>query len=95
MVKLRKIGVVSLAKVQAIGLALVGLILGIFYSVGGFLFELATGSLNAGTALAFLALLGMPLMAGLLGLVMGALVAILYNGFASRLGPVKIEVVSE
>ena len=70
-------------------MGVLGLVAGIFYSFGGFFFELFTGSLNEGTALAFLALLGMPLLFAASGFVAGAVVAIIYN-LASRLG-VRIE----
>ena len=43
-------------------MASLGFLVGVLYSVGGFLFELSAGTLNSGTALAFLALLGMPLL---------------------------------
>jgi len=57
MAKLKKIGVLSLAKVQAVVMTFVGLIAGIVYSFGGAINEAVTGSLNSGTGLAFLALI--------------------------------------
>ncbi|SVC10175.1 uncharacterized protein METZ01_LOCUS263029, partial [marine metagenome] len=62
MAKLKKIRIFSLAKLQSILFSYVGLLCGILYSFGGFIYDLATtGSLNLGTALAFFALIGMPL----------------------------------
>ncbi len=52
--------------------AAVGLACGVAYSVGGFFVDLATTGLNAGTALAFLALLGMPALFGAVGFASGA-----------------------
>ncbi|MXW30018.1 MAG: hypothetical protein F4Z88_04535 [Chloroflexi bacterium] len=49
-----------------------------------------TPGLSSGTALAFGALLGMPVIGGVTGLVAGALGAWLYNLVASRVGGVKI-----
>ena len=89
MAKLQYIGVLFTAKLAALSMGVLGLVAGIFYSFGGFFFELFTGSLNEGTALAFLALLGMPLLFAASGFVAGAVVAIIYN-LASRLG-VRIE----
>lgn len=48
-----------------------GLVLGTLYSVGGLFIDLTTTGLNAGTALAFLALIGMPLIFGAIGAVTG------------------------
>ena len=74
-----RLGVVSLSKLLALMMASLGFIVGIIYSVGGFLFELSAGTLNAGTALAFLALLGMPLLFALTGCLAGLVLAPLYN----------------
>ena len=60
-------------------MASLGFLVGILYSVGGFLFELSTGTLNSGEALAFLALLGMPLLFALTGCVAGLILAPLHN----------------
>jgi hypothetical protein len=57
--------------------AVVGLVCGVVYSVGGFFYDLATIGLNFGTLLAFGALVGMPLIFGVVGLVLGALAALL------------------
>ncbi len=56
--------------------AALGLACGILYSVGGLLYDLLTTGLNWGTALAFMAIVGMPLLFGTVGFVLGALVAI-------------------
>ena len=63
--------------------AFVGLACGVLYSVGGCVYDLFTVGLNGGTALAFLALGGMPALAGTAGLVAGLLVAGAVNGFAA------------
>lgn len=55
--------------------AVIGLICGVVYAVGGAIFDLAHGGLNAGSALALLALIGMPLLAALSGLVIGHVLA--------------------
>ena len=62
MQKIKKIGIFSLAKILTIIMGFIGLICGILYSVGGFIYEALRGMLNPGTALAFFALLGMPLL---------------------------------
>lgn len=82
MARVIRLGAVSLARLLALMMASLGFIVGVVYSVGGFLFELGTGTLNSGTVLAFLALLGMPLLFALTGCVAGLILAPLYNLWA-------------
>ena len=56
--------------------ALVGLASGVLYSFGGLAVDLVTTGLNAGTAMAFGALIGMPVLGGLAGLGLGAMVGL-------------------
>jgi ABC-type proline/glycine betaine transport system permease subunit len=80
------INILSLAKLQAILFGLLGVLCGILYSVGGFIYDLFTVGLNYGSALAFLALLGMPLLFLIVGFVLGFIQAILYNIYAKIFG---------
>ena len=92
MKKIKKIRVCSFAKFQAILMALVGLIFGILYSFGGAIYDvLTTGSVNLGTALAFLALIGMPIMFATFGFIVGLIEAFLYNLFARWFGGIEID----
>ena len=91
MAKVKKIKILSFAKFQAVLTALVGLVAGIVYSFGGFIYEALTGTLNSGTALAFFALIGMPLSFGIFGFIMGLIEAFLYNLFAKWLGRIEID----
>ncbi len=94
MTKTNSIGVLALAKFQAILFAFVGLAAGVVYSFGGFIFDLVTtGSLNLGTALAFLALIGMPLIFAVAGAVLGIFEAVLFNLLARRFGGIKIDLI--
>lgn len=80
-----RIGLLSMAIFQSLLLGLVGLLLGILYSVGGFFYDLLIeGSVNQGTALAFLALLGMPLIGICLGFFLGLVEAVLFNIFVGK-----------
>lgn len=63
-----------------------GLALGIAYSFGGLIYDLLTIGLNWGTAMAFMALVGMPLIFGAFGLLLGAVVAVLVQGVAAARG---------
>ncbi|MEO1596842.1 MAG: hypothetical protein AAFS02_16500 [Pseudomonadota bacterium] len=62
----------SIRQALAVGVT-VGLVLGVIYSVGGFFIDLMGPGLNAGTALAFLALIGMPVLFGAAGLIIGGI----------------------
>ncbi len=62
----------SVRQPLAVG-AIVGLVLGAIYSVGGFVIDLMGPGLNTGTALAFLALIGMPILFGAAGLLIGGI----------------------
>ena len=92
MTRLKKIGVLSSSKLLAIVMALIGLIAGIVYSFGGAILDiLTTGSVNSGTALAFLALIGMPIIFSVPGFIAGALGAFLYNLVAGWVGGVEMD----
>jgi|GEM_PF-1013339 integral membrane sensor domain MASE1 len=90
----KRIGVISLAKLQAGLFAFVGLLAGTIYSFGGAIVDAlvsngwitttATPGLSWGTALAFLALIGMPGVFATFGLITGAVGALLYNLVAGR-----------
>ena len=91
MAKLKRLGVLFSAKLQAIVMGIVGLIAGILYAFGGFFYELFTGTLNLGTALAFFALIGMPLLFSLFGFLAGAVGAVLYNLVARWFGGIEMD----
>lgn len=62
------------ARTLARAMAYVGLACGVLYSVGGCVYDLVTVGLNGGTALAFLALVGMPALFGAAGFGVGLIV---------------------
>lgn len=70
----RYFGRVPNAKKFARGGAYVGIVCGVLYSFGGFVVDLLTVGLNWGTAMAFGALLGMPVIFCFLGFVLGAFI---------------------
>lgn len=85
MAKLEQLKVFQFAKFQAFLSGLLGLLAGILYSVGGLIHDLiTTGSVNHGTALAFMALVGMPVIFATVGFFVGMIEAVLYNLFAQR-----------
>ena len=54
-------------KVLAKWMSLLGLLVGLLYSIGGLIADLLTIGLNAGTAMAFGAVLILPVLCGILG----------------------------
>ncbi|MDP6418463.1 MAG: hypothetical protein QGG80_03225 [Candidatus Krumholzibacteria bacterium] len=91
MARLKRLGVFFSAKLQALVMAALGFIAGVLYAFGGFFYELFTGTLNSGTALAFMALIGMPLMFAACGFVAGAVGAVLYNLVARWFGGIEMD----
>ena len=73
-------------------MSFMGLVAGILYAFGGAIYELLTGTLNSGTALAFLALIGMPIVFAAFGFVAGAMGALLYNLAANWVGGIEIDI---
>jgi len=75
------------ARITALGMAFLGLVCGVFYAVGGFFYDLFTTGLNAGTAMAFGALVGMPAIFAAVGFALGALGALLVAGASPKTRP--------
>lgn len=69
--------------------ALLGLAFGVLYSFGGFFYDLLTTGLNWGTAMAFGALVGMPLIFWVVGFSLGALIAIVTGGIGTVLQRIR------
>lgn len=95
MLKIRKIKVLSLAKFQAILLSLIGCIAGVIYSIGGLIYDTFTVGLSFGTALAFFALMGMPLLFAVVGFIVGLLQGWLFNLFGRWFGGIVINLEME
>ena len=84
-----KIELLFYARLQAVQMGLLGFIVGILYSFGGFIIDLMvsigwirsseTPGLSYGTALAFFALIGMPLLFAVFGFLYGMIASIVYN----------------
>lgn len=90
MPKVQSLRVLSFARFQAFLAALLGVLAGIVYSFGGAIYDLLTAGPNLGTALAFLALVGMPVMFAAVGFVVGMVEALLYNIAANRFGGLEV-----
>jgi hypothetical protein len=102
MPKVRRLGVFSLAKFQAVLVAPVGLLVGFLYSFGGLIIDAMvsagwitsseTPGLSYGTILAFGALIGMPLIFTAFAFAAGLIEALIYNILAKRFGGVSIDI---
>jgi hypothetical protein len=104
MAKIKKINPFSFARFQAFLGVLLGLVAGIIYSFGGLAIDILvtlgwvttteTPGLSYGTVLAFGALIGMPLIGLIAGLVIGFISSILYNVSARWFGEMSIDLES-
>ena len=70
-------------------MAYLGLVCGVVYSFGGLIYDWLTIGLNWGTAMAFMALVGMPLVFGTFGFLSGALIAIVAGGVRAGLDRIR------
>ncbi len=103
MAKVKKIGVLSFARLQAVMMTIIGLIAGIGYSFGGLIIDMlvtigwdspasaSTTGLGFGTVLAFGALIGMPIIFATSGFILGLIESFLYNIFARWSGGIEID----
>lgn len=92
MKEIKKVSVKSAVHLGSVCGGLVGLLAGVMYSFGGLIIDAVTTGLNEGTALAFGALLGMPLIGLGYGLVVGLVGSLLYNFVAKQVGGIKIDI---
>lgn len=70
-------------------MAYLGLVCGVLYSVGGLVIDMLTIGLNWGTTMAFMALVGMPVVFGTFGFLCGALLALIARGAGAVLDRVR------
>ncbi len=73
------------AKRLAKWMAYLGLVCGVLYSVIGLVYDVLTGGVNWGTAMAFMAIVGMPVLFGAFGFLCGALGALVAGGVGAVL----------
>ena len=93
MTELKHIGILSSARFLTILTGIVGLILGIVYSVGGAIYDVIVGQVSwGGTGLAFAAIPGMTAMFAAGGLAVGIIAPLIYNLLARWLGGIRVEI---
>ena len=91
MAVIKKIGVLSLAKFEAILMAVMGLIEGLIFAFLGMFLGALTSSMGAAAGLGFFGIIVLPIVFGIMGFVFGAIGALLYNLIARLIGGIEIE----
>ena len=90
--EVKHIEILSSAKFLTTLMGIVGLILGILYSVGGAIYDVIVGQVSwGGTGLAFAAI---PTMTGMFagtGLAVGIIAPLIYNLLSGWIGGVKVD----
>ena len=87
---LKKIGVLSFAKLQAVLMAIFGLIAGVIYGFFGIVVGAIAGSAVI-AGLGIVAIIVLPIMYGIFGFIGGAIIAFLYNLVAGWVGGIELE----
>ena len=98
---IRRFGVVSVAKMYGLLMFLFGLIFGVIYGLILIVFGAAISAMGPGrdaaaggvgtVAMGIGMMIGLPLFYGVLGFIMGAIGAVIYNAVAGIIGGVKFE----
>lgn len=102
MAKVKRIKVVSFIKFQAFLGLLIGILAGVLYAFGGLIIDtlvslelitcIETPGLSFGTVLAFGALIGMPIIFMVCGVVLGLFEAVLYNLYGKWFGGIEFDI---
>ena len=98
---IRRFGVLSVAKIYALLLFIVGLIIGVIYGLIFILFGAAMTAIGPGrdaaaggvstVVIGIVLMIGIPIAYGILGFISGAIGALVYNAAAGIMGGVKFE----
>lgn len=88
---LKKIDVLSVAKLEGLLLAIIGLIIGIIVAIISVTIGAMTSLGSMGAGYGILAIIIMPIYLGVMGFVVGAVGAFLYNIVAGWIGGIKLE----
>lgn len=99
--RIKKLGIWSVAKMYGIMALIIGLLLGIPYGLIVIVFSLVGASIGGNEALAvggggvvmgIILMIGIPVGYAVMGIIGGALGALIYNLFAALAGGIEIEV---
>ena len=102
--RIKKLGVLSVAKIEAVILFVISLLISIPYGLIVIVYSLVGGSVLGGNAglgvgaggvvIGLLIMVGLPIIYGIIGFVGGCIAALLYNLFSTWVGGIEIEVES-
>ena len=102
--RIKKLGVLSVAKMQGVMGLVIGLIIGVIYGLIIIAYSLLGASIlkgnsslavgGGGVVVGIIAMIAIPIIYGIIGFIGGAIGALLYNLFAGMVGGVEIEVES-
>jgi len=100
--RINKMGVLSVAKMQGIMGLVIGLIIGVIYGLIIILYSLLGAGMVGGDAalavggggvvIGIIAMIAFPIMYGIFGFIGGAIGALIYNLFAGMVGGIEMEV---
>lgn len=100
--RIRKLGVLSVAKIQALVLLVVSLLISIPYGLIIIVYSLFGASMIGGNAsfavggggvvVGILVMVGLPIFYAIIGFIGGAISALVYNLFSGIVGGIEIEV---
>ena len=100
----RRIGVLSLAKIQSLLMFVIGLIFGVIYGLFFMIFGAAMSSLSRGddrwmggvssVVVGLVMIIAFPLFYGVLGFIMGLISGVVYNLAAGVVGGLKLDLES-
>jgi uncharacterized membrane protein (DUF485 family) len=94
MQEVKSVDVISLAKIKAIFGIVVGLICGIVFAIIGGGIGFAKG-LPGVEVFGILSIVMFPITLAICGLIGGAIIALLYNFFADRMGGIQVNLVQK
>jgi len=100
--RIKKLGVLSFAKIQALVMLVVSLLISIPYGLIIIVYSLFGASMIGGNAsfavggggvvVGILVMIGLPIFYAIIGFIFGAISALVYNLFSGLVGGVEIEV---
>lgn len=95
MTKVRKIDVLSAAKIEAIMMGIFGLLIGLFFALFSTLVGSTNNSTMLGTGLGFLGIIILPIFYAIFGFIAGAIGAFIYNLASGWVGGIEVEFAQE
>jgi hypothetical protein len=100
--RIRKLGILSVAKIQSALMLVMSLLISIPYGLIIIIYSILGGSViggdsglmvgGGGIVIGLLVMIGLPIMYGVIGFIAGCIGALLYNLFAAWVGGIEIEV---